>query len=144
MDIGLTLEYLETKGVPVLGYQTEDLPAFYTRQSGYMTDVKMESPEQVASVLHAKWNLGLRGGELIANPAPEKYSLDFTEMERVINNALLEMKQKNINGKESTPFLLEKVNEPTSGRSLETNIQIILNNAKVAAEIALAFTKNRN
>ncbi|MBY0451771.1 MAG: pseudouridine-5'-phosphate glycosidase, partial [Bdellovibrionaceae bacterium] len=141
LDIELTLEYLETKGVPVLGYQTEDLPAFYTRQSGYKTDVKMDSPEQVAAVLRAKWNLGLRGGVLIANPVPEEYSMDFHEMERVINSSLEEMKKKNIKGKESTPFLLGKVKELTSGRSLETNIQLILNNAKVAAEIAVALAK---
>ncbi len=143
LDIGLTLEYLETKGVPVLGFQTEDLPAFYTRRSGYKTDARMDSPEQVASVLHSKWKLGLRGGVLIGNPVPEKYSLDFSEMERVINNAILEMKQKNIKGKESTPFLLGKVKELTSGRSLETNIHLILNNAKVAAEISVAFSKNQ-
>ena len=143
LDIALTLEYLETKGVPVLGFQTEELPAFYTRQSGYKTDVKMESAEQVAAVLFAKWNLGLRGGVLIANPVPEKYSLDLNEMERVINAALVEMKQKGIKGKESTPFLLGKVKELTAGRSLETNIQLILNNAKVAAEIAVAFANLR-
>jgi pseudouridylate synthase len=143
LDIELTLEYLETKGIPVLGYLTEDLPAFYTRQSGYKTDAKMDSPEQVAEVLMTKWKLGLRGGILIANPVPEQYSLDFHEMERVINNALDEMKKKNIKGKESTPFLLGKVKELTAGRSLETNIQLILNNAKVAAKIAVAFAKAR-
>lgn len=143
LDIALTLEYLETKGVPVLGYQTEDLPAFYTRQSGFKTDIKIDTAEQVADVLRAKWQLGLRGGVLIANPVPEKYSLDFNEMEKVIANALAEMKQKNIKGKESTPFLLGQVKKLTAGRSLETNIQLVLNNAKVAALIAVAFAKSR-
>lgn len=138
LDIGLTLEYLETKGIPVLGFQTSDLPAFYTRQSGYQVDARMDSAQQVADVLRSKWNLGLRGGVLIANPVPEKYSLDFTDMERVIQQALEEMKVRGIKGKESTPFLLGKVKELTAGRSLETNIQLVLNNARVAAEIAVA------
>ncbi|MGZ3725793.1 MAG: pseudouridine-5'-phosphate glycosidase [Pseudobdellovibrio sp.] len=139
LDIGLTLEYLETKGVPVLGFQTEDLPAFYTRQSGYKVDLKLQSAEQAAEILIAKWNLGLKGGVLIVNPVPDKYSLDFSEMETVINKALEEMKIKKIKGKESTPFLLGQVKELTAGRSLETNIQLVLNNAKVAAQIAVAL-----
>ncbi|WP_413561592.1 pseudouridine-5'-phosphate glycosidase [Bdellovibrio sp. HCB209] len=141
LDIGLTLEYLETKGVPVLGYQTADLPAFYTRESGFKVDAKIDSATEMAAILKSKWQLGLKGGVVIANPVPEAYSLDFKEMEKVINNALTEMNQKGVKGKDSTPFLLGKVKELTAGKSLETNIQLVLNNAKVAAEIAVAMSK---
>ncbi len=143
LDIGLTLEYLETKGVPVLGYQTSELPAFYTRQSGFKVDAQIDSAEQMAEILHAKWGLGLKGGVVIANPVPHPYSLDFKEMETVIQNALHEMNQKGIKGKDSTPFLLGKVKELTAGKSLETNIQLVLNNAKVAAEISAAYVASR-
>jgi pseudouridine-5'-phosphate glycosidase len=139
LDIGLTLEYLETKGVPVLGYQTSELPAFYTRESGFKVDANVESAQQMADILRANWELGLTGGVVIANPVPKQYSLDFKEMEKVINDALAEMNQKGIKGKDSTPFLLGKVKELTAGKSLETNIQLVLNNAKVAAEIAVAY-----
>lgn len=141
LDIGLTLEYLETKGVPVLGYQTADLPAFYTRESGFKVDAKVDSAGELAQILKAKWDLGLKGGVVIANPVPKEYSLDFKEMEKVINNALDEMNKKGIKGKDSTPFLLGKVKELTAGKSLETNIQLVLNNAKVASEIAVAMDK---
>jgi pseudouridine-5'-phosphate glycosidase len=141
LDIGLTLEYLETKGVPVFGYQTSELPAFYTRESGFKVDYKIDSAEQMAEVLNAKWSLGLKGGVVIANPVPEKFALDYKEMESVIKKALEEMQQKGIKGKDSTPFLLGKVKELTAGRSLETNIQLVLNNARVASEIAVAFSK---
>ncbi|WP_413585617.1 pseudouridine-5'-phosphate glycosidase [Bdellovibrio sp. HCB274] len=140
LDIGLTLEYLETKGVPVLGYQTAELPAFYTRESGFKVDAKMESAAEIAEVLKSKWGLGLNGGVVIANPVPQEYSLDFKTMETVINNALQEMDAKGIKGKDSTPFLLGKVKELTGGKSLETNIQLVLNNAKLAAEIAVAYS----
>ncbi|WP_415064366.1 pseudouridine-5'-phosphate glycosidase [Bdellovibrio sp.] len=143
LDIGLTLEYLETKGVPVVGYQTSELPAFYTRESGFKVDAKIDTCEQMAEILNVKWELGLRGGVVIANPVPLPYSLDFKEMEDVIHNALREMNHKGIKGKDSTPFLLGKVKELTSGKSLETNIQLVLNNAKVAAEIAVAYAANR-
>jgi pseudouridylate synthase len=142
LDIGLTLEYLETKGVPVLGFQTSELPAFYTRESGFKVDVRVESAEDVAAILRAKWDMGLKGGVIIANPVPQPYSLDFKEMEKVIQNALEEMKSKGVKGKDSTPFLLGKVKELTSGKSLETNIQLVLNNARVAAEIAVKFSKS--
>ncbi|UYL08539.1 pseudouridine-5'-phosphate glycosidase [Bdellovibrio sp. SKB1291214] len=141
LDIGLTLEYLETKGVPVLGYQTSELPAFYTRESGFKVDSKVDSAKELAQILRAKWDLGLKGGVVIANPVPKEYSLDFKEMEKVINDALAEMNQKAIKGKDSTPFLLGKVKELTAGKSLETNIQLVLNNAKLAAEIAVAYCR---
>lgn len=139
LDIGLTLEYLETKGVPVLGYQTSELPAFYTRESGFKVDVNVGSPQEVAAILLEKWKIDLKGGAVIANPVPQPYSLEFKEMERVIKEALMEMKHKGIKGKDSTPFLLGKVRELTAGKSLETNIQLVLNNARVAAEIAVAY-----
>lgn len=141
LDIGLTLEYLETKGVPVLGYQTSELPAFYTRESGFRVDAQVDTPEQTAAILKSKWELGLRGGVIIANPVPEAYSLDFQQMDQVIQNALQEMKVQGIKGKDSTPFLLGKVKELTAGKSLETNIQLVLNNAKVAAQIAVAYAQ---
>ena len=141
LDIALTLEYLETKGVPVLGYQTAELPAFYTRESGFKVDSRVDSAAEVASILHAKWSMGLKGGVVIANPVPQKYSLDFKEMELVIANALQEMKHLGIKGKDSTPYLLGKVKELTAGKSLETNIQLVLNNARVAAQIAVKFAE---
>lgn len=140
LDIGLTLEYLETKGVPVLGYQTSDLPAFYTRESGFKVDAKVDSPEQMAEILKTKWSLGLKGGVVIASPVPEKFALDSKEIETIIKGALVEMHQSGIKGKDSTPFLLAKVKELTAGRSLETNIQLVYNNARVAAEIAKAYS----
>ncbi|MEK2689207.1 pseudouridine-5'-phosphate glycosidase [Bdellovibrio sp. GT3] len=141
LDIGLTLEYLETKGVPVLGFQTAELPAFYTRESGFKVDAKVDSAQELADILKAKWNLGLQGGVVVANPVPVEYSLDLKSMEAVIENALKEMNAKGIKGKESTPFLLGKVKELTAGKSLETNIQLVLNNAKLAAEIAVALSR---
>lgn len=141
LDIGLTLEYLETKGVPVLGYQTAEFPAFYTRSSGFKADTELQSAEDAAKILFAKWSSGLKGGVVIANPVPEKHSLSFSEMEKTIALALEEMKSAGVKGKDSTPFLLKKVKELTAGKSLETNVQLVLNNAKVAAEIAVEFAK---
>ncbi|WP_320047838.1 pseudouridine-5'-phosphate glycosidase [uncultured Ilyobacter sp.] len=136
LDIGLTLEYLETNGVPVVGYQTDELPAFYTRKSGFKVDYKVDNPKEIALALKAKWELGLKGGMVIANPIPEEYSMDHKLITEIIKNALIEAEKKNIKGKESTPFLLAKVKELTEGKSLESNIQLIYNNAKLAAEIS--------
>jgi len=136
LDLGLTLEYLETMGVPVLGYQTEELPAFYTRKSGFKVDYKMNNPRETADLLLAKWDLGLSGGVVIANPVPEADALDEDIMTAAIEQALAEQKLSGIKGKESTPFLLAKVKELTQGQSLASNIQLVLNNAKLAAEIA--------
>lgn len=144
LDIGLTLEYLETKGVPVLGYQSEDFPAFYTRDSGFKVDAEMKSASEAASVLKAKWEAGLKGGVVIANPVPSEYSLPLEEMENTIVSAIEKAKAAGIKGKDSTPFLLQKVKEMTAGKSLETNIQLVLNNAKVAAQIAVEFAKLQN
>ena len=136
LDIGLTLEFLETKGVPVLGYQTKELPAFYTRKSGFKVDYKMDTPEQIAKTLKAKWDINLKGGVVIANPIPEEFAMDFDTITTAINNAVAEAEEKGIKGKDSTPFLLAKVKDITKGKSLESNIQLVFNNAKLASEIA--------
>ncbi|MCX3068222.1 MULTISPECIES: pseudouridine-5'-phosphate glycosidase [Cetobacterium] len=136
LDIGLTLEFLETKGVPVLGYQTKELPAFYTRKSGFKVDYKMDTPEQIAKTLKAKWDVNLKGGVVIANPIPEEFAMDFDTITNAINNAVAEAEEKGIKGKDSTPFLLAKVKDITKGKSLESNIQLVFNNAKLASEIA--------
>ncbi|CCO49226.1 Pseudouridine-5'-phosphate glycosidase [Vibrio nigripulchritudo SOn1] len=136
LDIGLTLEYLETHGVPVIGYQTDTLPAFYTRESEFGVDYTLETPEQIATALKAKWELGLNGGAVIANPIPEQYAMNKAEIDEVIAHAIEEMDSKGIKGKESTPFLLAKVAEKTAGNSLASNIQLVLNNAKLAAQVA--------
>ena len=141
LDIGLTLEYLETQGVPVVGFGTDELPAFYTRKSGFGVDYRVDSPELLATALKAKWDLGLKGGVVIANPIPEKYEMDYDAITNAIENALKELKEKGIKGKESTPFLLGKVKEITGGASLDSNIELVYNNAKVAAQIAVELAK---
>jgi len=139
LDIGLTLEYLETKGVPVYGYGTDELPAFYTRKSGFKVDYRIDEPKEMAKVLKMKWDLGLKGGALIVNPIPEAYSMDEKFITKVIDDAILEAKTKGIKGKETTPFLLSKIKEITGGDSLESNIQLVYNNAKVAALVAVEY-----
>lgn len=139
LDLGLTLEYLETKGVPVLGYKTEELPAFYTRKSGFKVDYKVDTPEEIASILRTKWELGLMGGALIANPIPEEYSMDADLITKVIEDAVNEAEALGIKGKDTTPFLLAKIKEITGGESLESNIQLVYNNALLAAQIARAL-----
>ncbi|MGL4731843.1 MAG: pseudouridine-5'-phosphate glycosidase [Clostridium sp.] len=141
LDIGLTLEYLETKGVPVVGYKTEELPAFYTIKSGYKVDYKVESPKEIATALKAKWDLNLNGGVVVANPIPEQYAMDYDLITNAINDAVKEAEEKGIKGKESTPFLLSKVKEITKGQSLEANIELVYNNAKLGAEVAVEFSK---
>ncbi|WP_448820273.1 pseudouridine-5'-phosphate glycosidase [Cetobacterium sp.] len=141
LDIGLTLEFLETKGVPVLGYQTKELPAFYTRKSGFKVDYKMDTPEQIAKTLKAKWDVNLKGGVVITNPIPEEFAMDFDTITTAINNAVAEAEEKGIKGKDSTPFLLAKVKDITKGKSLESNIQLVFNNAKLASEIAKNYCK---
>lgn len=141
LDIALTLEYLETNGVPVVGYQTDELPAFYTSKSGFGVDYRLDTPQEVAKALKTKWDLKLQGGAIIANPIPNAYEMD----PKVINDAILEaVKQQNeqgVKGKESTPFLLAKVKELTGGDSLDSNIQLVYNNAKVGAQIAVELSK---
>ena len=136
LDLGLTLEYLETHGVPVIGYQTKELPAFYSRQSGLSVDYRMDTPKEIADALRVQRQLGLRGGMLVTNPIPEEYSMDPAVINTAIDRALEEMKAKGIHGKECTPFLLAKVKELTGGDSLESNIRLVFNNAALAAQIA--------
>jgi len=132
---------LETMGVPVVGYQTAELPAFYTRKSGYNVDYRLDTPAEIARLLQIKWKVGLKGGVVIANPVPEVDALDEHVMNQAIEKALAEQKRLGIKGKESTPFLLAKVKELTQGQSLVSNIQLVLNNARLAAEIAKELAK---
>lgn len=141
LDIGLTLEYLETKGVPVIGYGTDVLPAFYTRESDFAVNFRAGSPEEVAAMMRAKWDLGLRGGAVIANPIPEEDALDREFIDGIIKEALAEADAKGIKGKNVTPFLLGKVKDLTEGKSLEANIALVKNNAKVGAKIAVELIK---
>ena len=141
LDLGLTLEYLETKGVPVIGYGTEELPAFYTRRSGFGVDYRVDSPEELAAMFLAQRGLGYRGGMLVTNPIPEEYSMDKAVIDDAIERALAECAALGIRGKETTPFLLAKVAELTGGDSLESNIMLVLNNARVAARTACALKK---
>jgi pseudouridine-5'-phosphate glycosidase len=144
LNIGLTLEYLETHGVPVVGYQTDELPAFYTRKSGFKVDYRVDTPKEIAQALKAKWELGLNGGVVIANPIPEEHSMDYDIISKVIKESLIEAEKNGIRGKESTPFLLTKIEELTEGKSLESNIQLIYNNAKLAAKISKEFSEIKN
>lgn len=141
LDLGLTLEYLETQGVPVIGYGTEELPAFYTRKSGFKVDYRIDTAAELAAAVKAKWDLGLTGGMLITNPIPEQYSMDYDTINSAIENALKEAAEKEIKGKEATPFLLAKVKDITAGKSLEANIQLVYNNAKVGAQLAVELSK---
>lgn len=136
LDLGLTLEYLETKGVPVIGYGTDELPAFYTRSSGFGVDYRVDSPEELAAMFRAQREIGYRGGMLVTNPIPEEYSMDKAVIDAAIEQALKECSEQGIKGKETTPFLLAKVVELTGGSSLESNIKLVLNNAKIAAQTA--------
>lgn len=136
LDIGLTLEYLETNGVPVVGFETEEFPAFYTRKSGFRVDYKVESSLEVASALKAKWDLNLKGGMVIGNPIPKEFEMDYDTINNAIESALKEAEKKNIAGKKVTPFLLDRVKTITDGKSLDANIELVYNNAKVAAQIA--------
>lgn len=139
LDIGKTLEYLETKGVEVIGYQTDRFPAFYTPSSAFHVDYRLDTPEEVASVIRAKFDSGLAGGILIANPVPSADALDASIMEDAITKALREAEKAGIHGKEITPYLLSKIKNITAGKSLSANIALMKNNAKVAAQIAVAY-----
>ncbi len=139
LDIGLTLEYLETMGVPVVGYQTPEFPAFYTRSSGFRTDYQVDTPQKVAALLHAKWDLGLRGGVVIANPIPAIVEADGREIESATKQALEEADNQGIRGKAITPFLLARISELTAGKSLNANIELALNNARLAGQVAVSF-----
>ena len=141
LDLGLTLEYLETKGVPVIGYGTNELPAFYTRHSGFGVDYRADSPAELAAMFTAQRELGLKGGMLVTNPIPEEYSMDKAVIDAAIEQALKEAAEAGIKGKEATPFLLAKVVELTGGESLDSNIQLVLNNARLAAKTAVELAK---
>ena len=141
LDIGRTLEYLETFGVPVLGFRTDEFPAFYCRTSGYKLDYCCQDEEEVAKIMNTKWDLGLKGGLVIGNPIPEEYALDFNEMEAVINKAIKLADEKGIRGKNITPFLLATIKDMTNGVAFASNVQLALNNAKVAARIAVQYQK---
>ena len=136
LDLGLTLEYLETKGVPVIGYGTEELPAFYTRKSGFKVDYRIDTPEELAAAFRAKLEMGLEGGMLVTNPIPEEYSMDPVRINAAIDEAVAEANRLGIKGKETTPFLLAKIKDITGGDSLASNIQLVLNNARLAAKVA--------
>ena len=143
LDLGLTLEYLETHGVPVIGYQTEELPAFYTRKSGFGVDYRLDTPAQLAEAFHVKRELGLRGGMLVTNPIPEAYSMDADVINKAIDEAVEEAKEQGIHGKATTPFLLAKIKDITGGDSLAANIQLVYNNARLAAATAVELSKLR-
>ncbi len=137
LDIRLTLEYLETLGVPVVGYGTDRLPGFYTQDSGFPVDYRLNHAAEIAGVLHAKWGMGLVGGMVIANPIPEAFAMPGPVIDHVIELALQEAHQRGVTGKAVTPFLLTRVNELTGGDSLAANIQLVLNNARLAAMIGV-------
>lgn len=141
LDLPKTLEYLETKGVPVIGYGTDELPAFYTPHSGLRLEERADSPAELASRLAAKWGLGLEGGVIVANPIPEADAMERGTIDAAIAAALAEAEQKGVKGKEVTPFLLAKVKELTQGESLESNISLVLNNARLASAIAVEYAK---
>ena len=140
LDLGLTLEYLETHGVPVIGYGTEELPAFYTRKSGFGVDYRIDTPEDLAKAFYVKQDMGLGGGMLVTNPIPEEFSMDADVINKAISDAVAEAKEQGIHGKETTPFLLAKIKELTGGNSLDSNIQLVFNNARLAAKTASALS----
>lgn len=141
LDIGLTLEYLETAGVPVVGYGTDEFPAFYTSRSGFKVDYRVDTPKELAKALKTKWDLGLSGGVVIGNPIPEEYEMDYELINDAIERALEEAEKTGVKGKETTPFLLNRVKEITGGDSLNANIQLVYNNAKVASELAVELSR---
>lgn len=141
LDIGRTLEYLETMGVPVIGVGTDEFPAFYCRRSGHKLDYAAKDAAEIAAILKAKWGLGLAGGVLIANPIAEEYGLDFDYMEGIIDVALKAADEAGVHGKDITPFMLAKVKELTGGESFKSNVELALNNARIAARIAVEYAK---
>ncbi len=141
LDLPLTLEYLETKGVNVVGYRTDELPAFYTRKSGLKVTWRMDSPEEIAASWLVQKDLYPNTGLLVTNPIPEEYSMDADYINREIDEAIKEMRALGIKGKETTPYLLDKIQKLTGGKSLEANIKLVLNNAALASRIAVAMKK---
>ena len=141
LDLGLTMEYLETHGVTVIGYGTKELPAFYTRKSGFGVDYELDTPEELAKAFHVKQELGMKGGMLVTNPVPEEYSMDPNLINSAIEKAVKEAKKLGIHGKETTPYLLAKIKEITGGDSLVANIALVKNNAALAAKTAAEYAK---
>lgn len=141
LDIGRTLEYLETHGVPVVGYKTDEFPSFYSRESGYGVDFRLDDAADVASMLRTKWELGLKGGAVIANPVPEVSAMEQSDIETYIKQALNEAKEQQVSGKKVTPFLLARIKQLTDGRSLDTNLALVYHNAQTAAQIAVELKK---
>lgn len=139
LDLGLTMEYLETKGVPVIGFGTDELPAFYTRKSGLAVPWRCDKPEEIAKAICAQHEIGYDGGMLVVNPIPEEYSMDAEIIGKAIEEALKEAKQLGIKGKETTPFLLAKIKDLTGGESLASNIQLVFNNVALASQIACSL-----
>jgi len=139
LDLGLTLEYLETKGVPVIGFGTDELPAFYTRQSGFGVDYRIDTVQELAAAFKAQNDLGMKGGMLVTNPIPEEYAMPLETINAAIDQAIAECEEKGIHGKETTPFLLARVAELTGGNSLASNIRLVYNNAKIAAQTAAVY-----
>ena len=141
LDLGLTLEYLETKGVPVIGYKTKELPAFYTTHSGFQVDYRLDTPQEIADAFRVKLDCGLAGGMLVTNPIPDEYAMDLDYINQNIDEAIEEAKKLGIHGKETTPFLLDKIQKLTGGSSLKANIQLVYHNARLGAEIAKSLCK---
>ena len=142
LDLGLTLEYLETKGVPVIGFGTDELPAFYTRRSGFSVDYRIDTPEELAAAFRASLEMGLGGGMLVTNPVPEEYSMDPDVINAAIEEALADAARLGVRGKETTPFLLARIKDITGGDSLAANIQLVLNNARLAARTAACLARH--
>ena len=141
LDLGLTLEYLETHGVPVIGFGTKELPAFYTRKSGFAVDYQIDTPEELAKAFHVQQELGFAGGMLVTNPIPEEYSMDPTVINKAIDDAVARAKAQGIHGKDTTPFLLATIKDITGGDSLDSNIQLVFNNARLAAQTAKCLSQ---
>ena len=141
LDLNLTMEYLETKGVAVIGYGTDELPAFFTRESGIKVGYRMDTPKEIAKSMKAKEDMGLEGGMLVTNPIPEEYSMDANVIGEAIDKAVKEAEEKGVKGKDITPFLLDKIQKITGGDSLASNIQLVLNNARLASQIAVELSK---
>jgi pseudouridine-5'-phosphate glycosidase len=144
LDLGLTLEYLETHGVPVIGYKTSEFPAFFTRKSGLEVDARLDGPKAIAEVMHTKWDMGLGGGLVVANPIPEEAALPKKWIDAVIDQAVSEASGRGITGKDITPFLLSRIEQLSKGKSLKANIRLVLNNVTLAAKIARAYCALRD
>lgn len=139
LDLPRTMEYLETKGVPVIGYLTDELPGFYTRSTQIKLRLRTESPEQIASIIRVKEDLGLDGGVLVVNPIPHEYEMQKGYIDQIITRSIEEANKLNVTGKDITPFLLQRIADETEGKSLESNIQLVYKNAEVGSQIACAY-----